>query len=931
MKRGSIFRRWDLHVHTPSSYENQYRLSSGEKAEYGGDIWEKYISKLEADETVCALGLTDYFTIDGYKRTLEFRSKGRLANIDLIVPNIEFRLDRFIGDKRSVNYHVIFSNELEPDVIEREFIEDLRFVVMGGEKKRLDRRNIEEFGKAIKESQGGSKGDSDWIVGCKNVVVSLDDIIEILRGKRIFEGKYILVLAEPEWSLIDWEGRDHTTRKNLLIKSDCIFSPNSSTRDWALGLKSASVKDFVDEFGSLKACMHGSDCHDFARLCKPELDRFCWIKSDVTFEGLKQVLYEPADRIRIQANNPEERKHIYSLDLVRINSCKVNSDLSFQEIELGVNHDLVTIVGGKGSGKTAILDLIANCFEERCYKGGLGAPVEKNSFVQRVENDNPNLVVSLDFVGPDVDTFSKRFTEDKLFQSVKITYLPQGQIEEFSGNRKKLNEKIWDVIFNNNEVVAGNFEEKFRKIKEEIEECSKLVERLTGSIVDLEKETTEEIIRRLSEETSSNTGELKNKSAQLDATRANMGGEAQGQAEELRDKEQALKEKASKVETLGENCESLREKLVYSKETLGSDIEILNTILSELGVEDRIPEVDYTTQITAIGVAFEKARVVGEEVAKQVNEVEGELAKLEGLAKAEAEILKEIRDIEVELESLKSKTLEVERKKARIAKLEKERLDKFVDLLTKFDEWRAFYKEVIDAFSKESSQILSGVRFESSVHFDRAEFVDQGKEIFNMSRVHEADIIRLADLLESAMSQDSREKIIASAGDFTSNVFIHKSHLKQRKSRLDFYNWAFANYYSLNTNVFFNNTHMDKLSIGQKGTVLLKIFLAEGNYPLILDMPEENLDNKFVYKELVEAFRQAKKKRQIIIATNNANLVVNTDAEEVIVAEFKDNIITYTVGSIEDKSIRDEITAILEGGEEALRNREKKYGMQAAK
>jgi len=112
---------------------------------------------------------------------------------------------------------------------------------------------------------------------------------------------------------------------------------------------------------------------------------------------------------------------------------------------------------------------------------------------------------------------------------------------------------------------------------------------------------------------------------------------------------------------------------------------------------------------------------------------------------------------------------------------------------------------------------------------------------------------------------------------------------------------------------------------------LLKIFLAEGDCPLIVDMPEENLDNKFIYEELVEAFRQAKRKRQIIIATNNANLVVNTDAEEVIVAEFKDNVIKYTVGSMEDKSIRDEITAILEGGEEALKKREQKYGMQAAK
>jgi predicted ATPase len=93
-------------------------------------------------------------------------------------------------------------------------------------------------------------------------------------------------------------------------------------------------------------------------------------------------------------------------------------------------------------------------------------------------------------------------------------------------------------------------------------------------------------------------------------------------------------------------------------------------------------------------------------------------------------------------------------------------------------------------------------------------------------------------------------------------------------------------------------------------------------------MPEENLDNKFICDELKDAIRQAKKKRQIILATNNANLVINTDAEEVIVADYKDNVISYTIGSIEDKSIRDEITHILEGGREALIKREQKYGFQ---
>ena len=151
MYTGSIFRKWDLHVHTPASFENQYRFDTGESEQYGDEIWEKYISKLEEIKDICAICVTDYFSLDGYKITQEYRARGRLNNFTLLLPNIEFRLDKFVGkDNRSINYHVIFSNELSAELIEKEFLEDVKFEITGGEKRRLDRKNITEFGKMIK-------------------------------------------------------------------------------------------------------------------------------------------------------------------------------------------------------------------------------------------------------------------------------------------------------------------------------------------------------------------------------------------------------------------------------------------------------------------------------------------------------------------------------------------------------------------------------------------------------------------------------------------------------------------------------------------------------------------------------------------------------------------------------------------------------------
>ena len=95
-----------------------------------------------------------------------------------------------------------------------------------------------------------------------------------------------------------------------------------------------------------------------------------------------------------------------------------------------------------------------------------------------------------------------------------------------------------------------------------------------------------------------------------------------------------------------------------------------------------------------------------------------------------------------------------------------------------------------------------------------------------------------------------------------------------------------------------------------------------------MDQPEDNLDNEFIVKSLVEAFRQAKKYRQIRITTHNANLVVNTDAEQVIKASYESDEISYVSGGMENSSIRKSIIKLLEGGEVAFKQREKKYSLE---
>ena len=121
-----------------------------------------------------------------------------------------------------------------------------------------------------------------------------------------------------------------------------------------------------------------------------------------------------------------------------------------------------------------------------------------------------------------------------------------------------------------------------------------------------------------------------------------------------------------------------------------------------------------------------------------------------------------------------------------------------------------------------------------------------------------------------------------------------------------------------------------KLSPGTRGIVLLLLYLAldDGDdRPLIIDQPEENLDPKSIYDELVSLFLDAKGKRQVIMVTHNANLVVNTDADQIIVAQAGPHRpgelppITYLSGGLESSPIRKAVCDILEGGERAFQER----------
>lgn len=165
-----------------------------------------------------------------------------------------------------------------------------------------------------------------------------------------------------------------------------------------------------------------------------------------------------------------------------------------------------------------------------------------------------------------------------------------------------------------------------------------------------------------------------------------------------------------------------------------------------------------------------------------------------------------------------------------------------------------------------------------------------------------------------------------------------RAALKPSTSLAAFAEWLFSTaHIRVTYAIRYEKREIEHLSPGTRGIVLLILYLAldtSDERPLIVDQPEENLDPKSVFAELCGYFRRARERRQVIIVTHNANLVVNTDADQVIVAHGvrlphqQLPSFNYQAGALEDAAIRREVCEILEGGEAAFKRRERRYGFE---
>lgn len=912
--RGSEWRKWDLHVHTPSSICQNY----------GGDTdeaWERYISDLESlPQEFSVLGINDYLFIDGYERLKkEKEENNRLQNIDLLLPVLEFRLNNLagvgFGKLDRINLHVIFSDEIPVNIIKDQFLNTLvqSYIINDGRKWEgvVTKDSLVELGAEIKSgipAEEIGKYGSDLEEGFNNLNLNLENIIQSLNKER-FKGKYLIAVGKTEWDAMKWTDASIATKKHIINTADIVFTASESV------IKFNSAKEKLIQQCVNSRLLDCSDAHDYSTNLSNK-DRigncFTWIKADPTFEGLKQVIYEPDERICISEENPFllfDKPYFSAISIGNdLNVFDDEMDLTFSKCEvIPLNQNLVTIIGGRGEGKSMLVEYLASSFVNNTQsKNGV---FNKNGEVKLIYNKtnlNVDEVISFDITGEE--------------HPLEFIYINQGMLKNYVGENKE----------------KDNLAESIKKL-------ARLNKVSFDDHLDYEVITK---IDRYSElkailEEKNNEGDYINSIEFLNEKKDRIQVFINNITTE--DNRNKLKDYVKDLESLNKSNDKLS-KIKDLESYLLSTVKEVNLKIHSLNLSEDVPLIDnscFITQQNEIATIKSKIDLELTDLAQSVQDVKIRFGDYKGDLST---LLEDVKDYQNELDDINLKILETERLSTESDNLKTEIFRANVEnssLLNKIeDDYKKQVFDLSESWKKFKDINLRVHLSDNQKKLMESMLVDLDAEVvidFNLDAFYEK-ISECIDGSKWRIKNNNEAKFenfgvsdFSTFFNFLRNNFeemcdrdgIHKNILKD----ICFKEFHRRDYIKIYPVLKYKNKDLNKVSAGQKGTVYLKMKLATSAFskPIIFDQPEDDLDNGFIVEDLIELFKELKKYRQVIIVTHNANLVVNADAEQVIVATNDHGKLSYISGSLEDSTINSEICKILEGGDTAFNNRRSKY------
>lgn len=1009
--KGSNWRKWDLHVHTPASFVQHYGTDSTE-------TWEKFISDLEQlPEEFKVIGINDYIFIDGYRRVFEYKQAGRLQNIDLILPVIELRVDKFGGaddELKRINYHIIFSDEVSPEIIQAQFLNGIStdYHLSPAHKGKqlywdgmVTRESLIELGRKIAESAPSSQREkfkNYAYVGFHNINFRLETVRQRLDS-HYFEDKHLTAVGKAEWESIRWGGQSIADKRDIINSVNIVFTASQSPQAYYRALQKLKEQGVNDH---LVDC---SDAHYFSESAKTDTrigNSFTWIKADPTFNGLRQALKEFEDRVyvgdipeKLNAIRSQSTKYIHSIKTEKKAGAKLDEVWFDGHREIEFNPGLVIIMGNKGNAKSALTDIIGLLGSSKNHP--YSSFLNTSKFCQ--PSNNKAKYFSATLMWESGLKVTKSLNESVSETEVEmVKYIPQNFFEVICNEVATkeggaFDEELEQVIFSHVDIADRVGKASLRElINHRTSEIKFAIDQLKLELKDLNREIYTLEFSLHPEYRESQEKELEAKKKELEAHRKAKPPEVPNPAESDQDQYKAVRQELDDLRQRIDEIEKQIEAKQTSQAPLASSAIAVTKALNKLDNFQKYYQNQKKefTELEIGGIQFDdlikleinrqplQERLIAIQTEKEViaalldsnnpqslvstkaaltkefNAIQEKLAEPDKLYQKYQRALKRWRTREKEIvggpeildslgyfESILEKLNELpnELKKLRMQRTELA-LKIYENIQRLADTYRELYAPVQRFIEQDELANRFSLNFDVSIVDmelkDRLfEWVKQdvtgsfcgvasGKKILNdlLARCdfnRKEDTASFLDEMVDHLTTDMR------SGD--RNAVRIDSLMRKGKSVESLYDYIFSlEFLKPHYVLKMGDKEMFQLSPGEKGALLLVFYLLvdKGDVPLIIDQPEENLDNQTIFDLLVPSIKRAKKRRQIIIVTHNPNIAIVCDAEQFIYATIdkkNQQRVEYKSGSIESMEINKSALNVLEGTRPAFDNRSSKY------
>lgn len=981
ISRGSEWHRWEPHIHAPGTIlNNQFGAA---------DPWEAYLTTLEGlSPKVEAIAVTDYYVTDTYEEFLKHKAAGQLPDVKLLFPNIELRLD-VAAKSGFVNIHLLVSPE-DPDHL-AEVKRILKRLQFHAHNDRFDctRDELIKLGKRADPTI--TDNGAALRHGATQFKVNFDQLRKVIHESEWAKKNILIAVAGGAGDGTSGvrQAADTTVRQEIEKFAHIIFSSGLAQREFWLGQRpGVSVEELRARYDGCKPCLHGSDSHDQKSVGQPVDDRFSWIKGALEFDALRQACIDPEGRAYVGEQPPRSAMPSQVISHVKIDDAQWATTPY-----IPLNPGLVAIIGARGSGKTALVDVIAAGCDAISPSGW---DVDENispSFLARARKLIGDATATLTWGGGATTTRSLDGSDANSYMSFpRARYLSQQFVEELCSSKgvsDGLVDEIERVIFESHSQDdrdgATDFAElrdqqtaRFQQARErEADAISNISERIG---TEFEKES---LVSTLTAQVAQKKVVIANYNADL-AKLVVKGTEAQvtrhtqlsAAALKLRSRIQAFGNQRRTFVALQDEVRSMRATrapemlrqvqarhtnsgldtkqwdeflLIYKGDVDKSLTAYIAWADQQLASLSGVPLVPGNPNVPLIADNADLGTL-------PLAPIAAEMARLEALFSADklvrdqySALTGRIAQENSALQSLESRLADAQGAAARRKHLQNERDDTygrvFEAIINEQNALAALYAPLMARLAASSGTLRKlsfTVRRIANVEewgtFAEENLLDRRKSgpFYGRGSLIAAATQALKSPWETGSATQVQAAMTAFMAKYLRDLLSHAPYAPAQQAEFrawskQFAHWLFGtDHITVRYEISYDGVDIRKLSPGTRGIVLLLLYLAlddSDDRPLIIDQPEENLDPKSVFDELVALFIAAKAKRQVIMVTHNANLVINTDADQIIVAEVGPHPsgglppISYVAGGLESAAIRKAVCDILEGGEDAFRER----------